>query len=50
MIAYGSLREVETQLLISNRLSYLPKEVVDQLLENTSEIGRLIDGLKRSLK
>jgi len=50
MIAYGSLREVETQLLIANRLSYLPKEVVDQLLETTAEIGRLINGLKRSLK
>jgi len=50
MIAYGSLREVETQLLIASRLSYLSKDTVDPLLENTAEIGRLINGLKRSLK
>jgi four helix bundle protein len=50
MIAYGSLREVETQLRIANRLNYLTQAAVDPLLESTAEIGRLINGLKRSLK
>ena len=49
-IAYGSLAELETQLLISQRLGFLNGEVVDRLLESTSEIGRMLNGLRNSLK
>lgn len=48
-IAHGSLRETETQLMIAVRLGYAPQQQADELLEDTSEIGRMIQGLSRSL-
>lgn len=48
-IAYGSLMEVETQILIAARLVYLDAGQVDKLIERTSEVGRLLNGLMRSL-
>ena len=48
-IAYGSLMEVETHLQISNRLGYLDSKFLHALLDKTSEIGRMINGLKASL-
>jgi four helix bundle protein len=49
-IAYGSLREVETQVLIAGRLHYLRREDINQLLSLSSEVGRLINGLSHSLR
>jgi four helix bundle protein len=49
-IAYGSLAELETHLLIAERLSYIDKDQIKQLLEKTAEIGRMINGLRRSLE
>lgn len=49
LISYGSLREVETQILISRRLNYLDSDQVEILLAMTGEIGRLINGLINSL-
>jgi four helix bundle protein len=49
-IAYGSLMEVETQLLIAESLNYLKSEETKLILGKTSETGRLINGLTRSLK
>ena len=48
-ISYGSLHEVETQILIAESLLYLEKEQVTSLLDLSSEVGRLINGLKKSL-
>src|SRR5256885_337280 len=48
-IAYGSLLEVETQMLIAGRLSYLAGAKLDQVMERTSEVGRLLNGLMTSL-
>ena len=48
-IAYGSLAELETHIQIAERLSYLESEEANQLLEQTSEIGRMINGLRRAL-
>ena len=48
-IAYGSLMEVETHLQISNRLGYLDSKFLHALLDKTSEIGRMINGLRASL-
>ncbi len=48
-IAYGSLRELETQLLIAQRLTYLDDQSTARLLEMTSEVGRLLNGLSSSL-
>ena len=46
----GSLLEVETQLLIAQRLGYTAPEAADQLLISTAEAGRLLNGLYRSLE
>jgi four helix bundle protein len=49
-IANGSLAELETHILISERLEYLAPIDVNQLLKRSSEIGRMINGLRRSLE
>jgi four helix bundle protein len=49
-ISYGSLREVETQILIAGRLHYLGQEEIKRLLELSAEVGRLINGLSHSLR
>lgn len=49
IVAYGSLRELETQLLLSVRLGYLSESTADELLAQAAEIGRLLNGLRRSL-
>ncbi|MBC7912440.1 MAG: four helix bundle protein [Pyrinomonadaceae bacterium] len=48
-MAYGSLREVETQILIAERLGYLEQTEVHHLMETSAEVGRLINGLTQSL-
>jgi four helix bundle protein len=48
-IAYGSLREVETQALIAHRLAYVPELALNKLLERAGEVGRLLNGLMASL-
>jgi four helix bundle protein len=48
--ARGSLLEVETQLIIANRLGYLGSKEVDSLLQATTDVGKLANGLMRSLK
>lgn len=39
----GSLREVETQVLIAPRLNYLKPEETKAILEIASEVGRLLN-------
>jgi four helix bundle protein len=48
-IAYGSLREVETQVLIARRLRYASKSATDKVLLLAGEVGRLLNGLMSSL-
>jgi four helix bundle protein len=48
-IAYGSLLEVETQILIAIRLGHLAKEKCHQVMNLASEVGRLMNGLISSL-
>jgi four helix bundle protein len=48
--AQGSLLEVETQVLLGQRLSYLGDQITQQILAMTSEVGRTINGLIRSLE
>ncbi len=48
--ARGSLLEIETQLIIANRFRYLSSNETDALLRVTTEIGKLANGLIRSLK
>jgi four helix bundle protein len=49
-MANGSLREVETQVMIAERLGYIKKQAESELLGATAEIGRLLNGLCNSLK
>jgi len=48
-IASGSLAEVDTQLEISSRLGYLGTEK-KTMVEKSDEIGRMLSGLRKSLK
>jgi four helix bundle protein len=47
-IAYGSLRELETQSEITERLRYSNEEDVSAVMSLMSEVGRLFNGLIRS--
>ena len=47
--ARGSLLEVETQLIVAERLGYLSANETERLLRVTNEIGRVANGLIRSL-
>jgi four helix bundle protein len=49
-ISNGSLREIETQILIAGRLNYLSENQCTQMLELANEIGRLRNRLVASLK
>ena len=49
-IAYGSLAELETHLQIAQRLSYLDMNQIKQMLDKTAEVGRMLNGLRRSLE
>lgn len=48
-IAHGSLREVETQLLIAERLRYATNDQINNLINQSMEISRIIQGLMNSL-
>jgi len=49
-IAQGSTSEVETELLIANRLGYLTSPQYDQIRSSLDDIGRMITGLSKHLK
>ena len=49
-IALGSLAELETQVLISNALGYAGSKHSSELLEIAAEVGRLINGLIKSIR
>ncbi len=48
-IARGSIQEVETQLLIAQRLNYLAAPEADGCLKQFDEVSRILAGLIRSL-
>ena len=48
-IANGSRQEVETQLIIANRLGYLDDTTLIPVLALVEELGRIIAGLRNSL-
>jgi four helix bundle protein len=48
-ISYGSLLELETQLLIATRLNYLAPEKCNEILKMAGEVGRILNGLMSSL-
>lgn len=49
-IAYASLAEVETHVQIAGRLNYADKNQINSVLDKTAEIGRMLNGLRRSIE
>lgn len=49
-IALGSLAEVETQLQLSARLRLLPADSVQPILVQAAEVGRILNGLLKSMQ
>jgi four helix bundle protein len=49
-IAHGSLREVETQLLIALRLDDNDSQIIGPVMDEAAEVGRLIQGLTRRIR
>ncbi|NLK49494.1 MAG: four helix bundle protein [Candidatus Cloacimonetes bacterium] len=49
-IACGSLTELETQIMLSAKLTYLKEEQATHLLSLCDEIGRMLGVLRRKLK
>ena len=48
--ARGSLAEVETQIMLANDLGHLAAKDADILLQRTSELGRILNGLIAATK
>jgi four helix bundle protein len=48
-IAYGSLSELETQVILSTKLQFLNEADSKALLGQCAEVGRLLNGLMNSL-
>ena len=49
-VAKGSLAELETHLILAERLEYLAVQENEKLLALAAEIGRMLSGLTRSLR
>ena len=49
-VSQGSLKELETHILLAGRLAMLEPSVVSQLLEQTDEIGKMTRGLTSSIQ
>ena len=49
-VAFGSITELQNQLIIAKDLNYLEKEKFDQLNEQIIKVQKLINGLVKSSK
>ena len=49
-IAQGSLTELETHLIIAQKVALLPDSTLQQLLETTDQLGRMLTKLQQSLR
>ena len=49
-ISRGSLAELETQIEVAGRLKYLTPPQLEILLQDCTEIGKMLNGLMRSLR
>jgi four helix bundle protein len=45
----GSLAEVETQLLLAQRLQYVSEEDAKPILQQVAEVGKILNGLIKSI-
>jgi len=49
-VSYGSLRELETQVILAGRLRLVSEDDRHQMIELCAEVGRLLNGLMKSLR
>ena len=49
-VSYGSLRELETQLLLCGRLRFLSEPELKQVFDLCEEVGRILNGLMKTVK
>jgi len=49
-IASGSLAETETFLILAERLEMLKADQTRPIQEQAADVGRMLNGLKRSLR
>ena len=49
-VAQGSLKELETHLLLSARVALTSSEAIDPLLNNAEAVGKMLRSLIRSLE
>jgi four helix bundle protein len=49
-VANGSLKELETEILIANYLGFVRQDEFKQLMLATAELGRMLRGLTLSLR
>jgi four helix bundle protein len=49
-IAHGSAAELETEVELGRRLALIPIDHADLLIRDAQEIGRMINGLVKSLE
>lgn len=49
-IAQGSRAELETQLELSYRIGYTSEQQIQELIEHSNEVGRMLTGLIKTLK
>lgn len=48
-MALGSLAELETQIIISRELDYIPSETSENLIDQMDSLGKMIRGLMKKL-
>ena len=49
-IARGSAAELRTQIILAQRLSYIPPDVCDALLDQLDNVSKMLWGLRDSLR
>ena len=49
-IAHGSIRELETHVILAERLRFMSSDKTSRLVSMTAEVGRLVTGLANSLE
>ena len=50
LVSRGSLSEMETQFIVSTRLGILPAAEAESLLQSCDQVGRMLGGLRKSLR
>jgi len=49
-IARGSVKELETHLILSRRIGLMGETPLEQLMQSCDEVGRMLAGLRQAIK